>query len=78
MKKTATKERVRFNASSFFTKNIGILGLVVVVLFFVVYLLLQKMNKLENKVIQMEVKNSIETMPVTTSSPKSEKTEIKK
>jgi hypothetical protein len=64
MKKTAVKERVKFNASNFFTKNIGILGLVVVVLFFVVYLLLQKMNNLENKVIQMEVKNGMESMPV--------------
>jgi len=72
MKKTAAKHshRIKFNPTEFFTKNIGIMGLVVVILFFVIYLMSQKLSKLEDKVILME-SNSNTKITEPTSSPES-------
>lgn len=60
MKKTASKHthRIKFNPTEFFTKNIGIMGLVVVILFFVIYMMSQKLSKLEDKVILLESNNN--------------------
>jgi predicted Holliday junction resolvase-like endonuclease len=44
-----------------FSKNIGILGLIVVILFFIVYMLVNNMNNLNNKVIELEVKDQKNT-----------------
>jgi hypothetical protein len=57
MKKTAHKHNhsKKFNPTEFFTENIGFLGLLVVILFFVVYMLLQRLNNLEQKVVDMSL-----------------------
>jgi Na+-transporting methylmalonyl-CoA/oxaloacetate decarboxylase gamma subunit len=65
MKKSAAKHslRIKFDATEFFTKHIGIMGLLVVALFLVIYLMMEKMSKLEQKVINLEVTNSEMTAP---------------
>lgn len=63
MKKTAKKHSLKIDFNEFFSKNIGALGLIVVILLFVIYLFMQKMTKLENKVIQMEASTQETTEP---------------
>lgn len=58
MKKTATRHVFKFDATSFFTKNIGILGLVVAFSFLAIYVLMQRIDVLESRVIELEVRNA--------------------
>jgi predicted Holliday junction resolvase-like endonuclease len=56
MKKTASKHthHIKFNATEFFTKHIGVMGLVIVVMFFIIYFLSEKISSVEDKMIMME------------------------
>lgn len=56
MKKTASKHthHIKFNPTEFFTKHIGVMGLIIVVMFFVIYFLSEKISSLEDKMIMME------------------------
>lgn len=73
MKKTAAKTRhsINFNATHFFTKHIGIMGLVVVILFFVLYFMTLRISSLEQKVIVLESNNQ-KMMDTETSMPESD------
>jgi hypothetical protein len=64
MKKPASKHShsIKFNPQEYFTKNIGIVGLVVVFLLLVIYLLVKKVDTLEKKVTLMDTKvGNVET-----------------
>jgi hypothetical protein len=75
MKKTAAKHShsIKFDPTNFFTKNIGIMGLIVVIMFFIIYLLSQRIAKLEQSFIELKLDSTMETssdpelnsMPVT-------------
>jgi len=71
MKKTATKHTQKFNVYDFFSRNVGFLGIVVVILFLVVYMLMQKVMVLENKMIELKASTPAPVMEVKpeTSSP---------
>jgi CHASE3 domain sensor protein len=61
MKKTHAHHKNHLNVAEMFSKNIGILGLIVVILFFIVYMMLNNMNKLNNKIIELEAKDQQNT-----------------
>lgn len=46
--------KVKINVAEFFTKNIGVLGLVVVIILFSVYMVIQKMNNMDARILQLE------------------------
>jgi flagellar biogenesis protein FliO len=72
MKKTHAHNKTHLNIAEMFSKNIGILGLIVVILFFVVYMLVNNMNNLNNKVVELEVRDQKNTKMIEelkTSSP---------
>jgi len=60
MKKTSSSvnhHKLNLKVHSLFEKNIGILGLVVVVLFLVMYMVLQKMDSMNNRIVELESGN---------------------
>lgn len=61
MKKTHAHNKTHLNIAEMFSKNIGILGLIVVILFFIVYMMLNNMNNLNNKVIELEARDEKNT-----------------
>ena len=61
MKKTHAHHKTHLSIAEMFSKNIGILGLVVVILFFVVYMILNKMDNLSDKVMVLESKDAENT-----------------
>ncbi len=61
MKKTHAHHKTHLNIAEMFSRNIGILGLVVVILFFVVYMILNKMDNLSNKIMVLESKDAENT-----------------
>lgn len=46
--------KIKINIADFFSKNIGILGLVVVIILFSVYMVVQKMNNMESRILELE------------------------
>jgi hypothetical protein len=58
MKKTHVPHKTHLNIAEMFSKNIGILGLVVVILFFLVYFMLNRMDSLSYKVMVLESKEA--------------------
>lgn len=57
MKKTKSNtnhHKVHFGTHSFFERNIGTLGLVVVILFLVVYMVLNKMDSMNTRIVELE------------------------
>ena len=54
MKKMPKMPKVKINISEFFSKNIGILGLVVVIILFSVYMVVQKMNNMDARILDLE------------------------
>lgn len=71
MKKTAAKHHtsIKFNPQEFFTKNIGIMGLVVVLLLLVIYMLMKKVDNLETKIMLIDTKQG--QMETTINNPSS-------
>jgi predicted Holliday junction resolvase-like endonuclease len=65
MKKPAAKhtKSINLNMSNFFSKHIDIMGLILIVLFFIIYFLADKINNLESKMMQMEVNVSEVSQP---------------
>jgi hypothetical protein len=65
MKKTAAKHshHIKFNPTEFFTKNIGIMGLITIVMFFIIYFLSEKISSLESKMINIEASVSEVSKP---------------
>ena len=58
MKKTHHKHsKLHLDVSEIFSKNVGVLGLIVIILVFLVYSMSMKMSCLNNKVIELETKN---------------------
>ena len=76
MKKTHHKHsKFHLNVSEIFSKNMGLLGLIVVILVFVVYMISMKMSGLNDKIVELESKNmetnqKIEDMKSTTPAKK--------
>lgn len=76
MKKTHHKHsKLHLDVSEIFSKNVGVLGLIVVILVFLVYSMSMKMSGLNAKVIELESKNlqnsqKIEEMKTTTTPAK--------
>jgi hypothetical protein len=58
MKKTAAKHStsIKFNPQEFFTKNVGVMGLVVVLLLLIIYMMMKKVDNLEAKVMLIDTK----------------------
>ena len=46
--------RIHLKTHSFFERNIGPLGLFVVILFLVVYMVLQRMDSMSNRIVELE------------------------
>lgn len=57
MKKTKSNtnhHKLQLHTHSFFERNLGPLGLFVVILFLVVYMVLQKMDSMNNRIVELE------------------------
>jgi hypothetical protein len=57
MKKSSTKpnhHKINLKVHSFFEKNLGTLGLFVIIIFLVLYMVSQKMDSMNNRIVELE------------------------